>query len=368
MNEEFSKTLQEDMLKQFTAAKKDLEEKISTLEEVLSKGELSEERLTDFSNTIDKMKEVAQLIDNIINAIQDKEADFNQTEFLQDTKYENSWIKNSDRLTDIDEKMKSLESAKQKLSEASSDKLKKYSDIGKERLDKKIALLKKKQGIIQERQRKILNKRVADILKQKLSKFEDTSILAEKITKNNKLAGDNTRRQSETDSKLDEIGEMREALMSSGNILNKFTAAKLWFVEKLTIGKIKTLQGKQGILVIREKSLIERNVDKSWISKMKNNVKNLFHNISETVAPYMMPSKEWQEEHVHKPKTPPVEITPENKSADENKKIDVVKVLDEIYKVDEMGNIIEFLGKENELDTTNFHYIDEELEARNHTR
>ena len=245
MNEEFSKTLQEDMLKQFTAAKKDLEEKISTLEEVLSKGELSEERLTDFSNTIDKMKEVAQLIDNIINAIQDKEADFNQTEFLQDTKYENSWIKNSDRLTDIDEKMKSLESAKQKLSEASSDKLKKYSDIGKERLDKKIALLKKKQGIIQERQRKILNKRVADILKQKLSKFEDTSILAEKITKNNKLAGDNTRRQSETDSKLDEIGEMREALMSSGNILNKFTAAKLWFVEKLTIGKIKTLQNKE---------------------------------------------------------------------------------------------------------------------------
>ena len=357
MNEEFSKTLKEDMLKQFTDAKKDLEQKISTLEEVIPQGKFPEEKSTDFSNTIDQMKEVARLIDNIINAIQDKEADFNQTEFLQNTKYENSWIKNRDKSNDIDEKLTFLANTKQKLTEVSNDKLKKYIDLGEKRIDEKIALLKKKQGTIQERQRKILNKRIADILKQQISKFKNPSVLAEKMIKNNQMVEENIKQQNA-------IKEMREVLNSSGSILNKFTAAKLWFVEKLTIGKIKTLQGKQGILSNKEKNIVKKDAGTSLISKMKNNAKKLLNVISEKSAPYMMPSKKWQEEHLHEFQNPETKTVPESKTPEKRKQIDVIRVLDEIYKVDEMGNIVEFLGKESKLDTTDFHYVDAELTAR----
>lgn len=379
MNEEFNKILKQDLLDQFQDAKDELEERVEKLEEVLDNNDLTDEQVAALEEAVRGMNQIVPAIDKIMSISREEDVDFNDIEFFKGTKYEKKWDKQNEKLVDIDDEINNIEEIKSEIINSNGGNYSKYTTLATSRLDKRIASLKKKQGKIQEKQRKILNQRIANLLKEKTDRFKRTNKLVDKLIKNDdKMIDADSKKEKLEDNRTD-ILMAREALNESGGLLNKATSLRLWFVEKFTAGRIKKLKSKQGILANKEKHIVKRGVGPGIISRMKEYVSN-----------FMYPSLEWEEEHVHhlnsdsepketstservrikpQPVTPDVINLPDKlppRPIVDNKKVNAVCIDGEVYEIDKDGLLVQSLGRREFINLDRINFVDEE--GKKHTR
>lgn len=379
MNEEFNKVLKQDLLDQFQEAKDELEERIEKLEELLENKRLTEEQVAVLEEAVRGMNQIVPAIDKIMSIGREEDVDFNDIEFFEGTRYENRWDKQNEKLADINDTISDIEGLKAGIVNSSGGNPSKYTSLAVSRLNQRIARLKKKQGRIQEKQRKILSQRIANLLKGKMDKFKSTNKLSDKLIKNDEKIIKADDKKAVLEENRDDILTAREALNESGGLLNKFTSLRLWFVEKITVGRIKALKSKQGVLANKEKHIVKRGVGPGLISRMK-----------ERVNDFMYPSLEWENEHVHhststnapketpipekvriksQPVTPAVINLPDKlppRPSVDDEKVNAVCIDGEVYEIDKDGLLVQSLGRREFINLNRINFVDEE--TKGHTR
>lgn len=273
MEQELIKDLNKQIIVQFVNERDALNTKIASLEKTYKSGNLDEETLTNLKEIIEKMKDVRNKLTGQIERMHEKDnkgislfqmKSKRYSTVLKGTKFEGKFANVSDKSEIISKNISNLNETIDNLKGDS----RVVSSI-KKSLEKRIEALKKKQGKIQNRQRKIVDKATKDKLSKYLKEVKKGNNMAKVVVKNNARLNKQEKRINQLLAKKNELTEVKEQLLSNKNLLVKGLGLKAMFTEKFTASRIKGLQAKNGVVNFANKQVVKRGVNPSIIQRMK---------------------------------------------------------------------------------------------------
>lgn len=271
------------IIEQFTNALEDLDGKIKRFKEIKDNAKLDEETEKSLDEVIAKLKEDRATI-NLINIKMKKRNNrgvnpYRESDY-EDSKFVGKYDRVSKDLKEVNESIDRLSSVNNKLSSFGDNK---FAQKLQSKLEKRISILKEKQGKIQNKQSKIVNKAVKEKLEilmknnnRKLDRLDKhIQAKSEKVSAINEKGGKLTKEK-------EELREIKDALLADKGLGTKILGAEVKFKEKLTAARIASLKLKKGILNNKEKHVVMRGVKPSLIQKMKDKVFKFGRAVSES--------------------------------------------------------------------------------------
>lgn len=306
MEQELIEDLNKKIIKRFEGTSEILEDRITSLEKIIE-NENTDKKLKDNIEIVLKdLKKAKYNIDAEIERMQKDKTVF----YVEDSKYSDELTSSIEKNATIDEKIKEDTDKKEKIQEREKERVKEKvkdetdsSRLGKtvasvnESLDKRITKLRTKQGKIKDKQRKIVNKATEQKLREYLGRINIKDIerqkkIEEKIAKRDEeIEKLNTERAG--------LGEIKGDLLGSKSLISKGLGIKVAFNEKLTQARINRLKAKRGILKFRSRHMIQANVNKNLIARMKDKVVKFGKALGESIKSGIAGFKETYEEYIN---------------------------------------------------------------------
>ena len=198
---------------------------------------------------------------------------------IKNTSYEDRFVSSLEKNSNVEEKINKLNETISNVSKLGDSKF--VSRI-KGTLEKRVEALKKKQGRIQNRQSKIVDKAISSKLKSYVSKVKEKGIVFDAVEKNNQNAEKNNQKIEKLTTRKEQLDNIKEALNQDGSLVMKGIGASVMFHEKLTEARIKGLQSKNCVLGFTNKQLVKAGVGSSIIQKMKDKVQKFAKALGES--------------------------------------------------------------------------------------
>lgn len=288
MNEELIKELNKRVIEQYTGVLNDINNKINDLEGIFNAEGLDTEEknnlegiITDLKSTRDKLMlriENLKKKDSLGKSLFYDPENKSRT-IIKNTSYEDRFVSSLEKNSNVEEKINKLNETISNVSKLGDSKF--VSRI-KGALEKRIEALKKKQGRIQNRQSKIVDKAISSKLKSYVSKIKEKGIVFDAVEKNNQNAEKNNQKIEELTTRKEQLDNVKEALNQDGSLFMKGIGASVMFHEKLTEARIKGLQSKNCVLGFTNKQLVKAGVGSSIIQKMKDKVQKFAKALGES--------------------------------------------------------------------------------------
>ena len=292
MEQELIEDLNKKIIKRFVGTSEILEDRIISLEKIIKNENTDEKLKNNIGIVLKDLKKAKNNIDAEIARMKDLDIKNQAVFYGKDTFGEES--KYSDKLTSSKKKNKSLNEEIDSVSKRK-DEIN-YLGSGKivasfnESLDKRITKLRTKQGKIKDKQRKIVNKATEQKLREYLGRINIKDIerqkkIEEKIAKKDEEIDElNTERKT--------LGEIKGNFLGDKNLISIGLGIKAAFNEKLTQARINGLKAKRGVLKFRDRQMIQANVNKNLIARMKEA-------IGESIKSGIAGFKETYEEYIN---------------------------------------------------------------------
>lgn len=288
MNEELIKELNKRVIEQYTGVLNDINNKINDLEGIFNAEGLDTEEknnlegiITDLKSTRDKLMlriENLKKKDSLGKSLFYDPENKSRT-IIKNTSYEDRFVSSLEKNSNVEEKINKLNDTISNVSKLGNSKF--VSRI-KGALEKRVEALKKKQGRIQNRQSKIVDKAISSKLKSYVSKIKEKGIVFDAVEKNNQNAKKNNQKIEELTTRKEQLDNVKEALNQDGSLFMKGIGASVMFHEKLTEARIKGLQSKNCVLGFTNKQLVKAGVGSSIIQKMKDKVQKFAKALGES--------------------------------------------------------------------------------------
>lgn len=288
MNEELIKELNKRVIEQYTGVLNDINNKINNLEGIFNAEGLDTEEknnlegiITDLKSTRDKLMlriENLKKKDSLGKSLFYDPENKSRT-IIKNTSYEDRFVSSLEKNSNVEEKINKLNDTISNVSKLGNSKF--VSRI-KGALEKRVEALKKKQGRIQNRQSKIVDKAISSKLKSYVSKVKEKGIVFDAVEKNNQNAEKNNQKIEELTTRKEQLDNVKEALNQDGSLFMKGIGASVMFHEKLTEARIKGLQSKNCVLGFTNKQLVKAGVGSSIIQKMKDKVQKFAKALGES--------------------------------------------------------------------------------------
>lgn len=311
MEQELIKELNKQIIERFEETKKILEERISSLKSIIE-NENTNEKLK--SNVEVVLKDIEKARDNITTEIErmkdldseDKAVFYGEGTFGEESKYSDKLASSIEKNATIDEKIKEVNDKKEKIQERVKEKVKDETDssrLGKtvasvnESLESRITKLRTKQGKIKDKQRKIVNKATEQKLREYLGRINIKDIERQKKIEEKIAKRDEEIEKLNTERKT--LGEIKGNLLGDKSLISKGLGIKVAFNEKLTQARINRLKAKRGILKFRSRHMIQANVNKNLIARMKDKVVRFGKALGESIKSGIAGFKETYEEYMN---------------------------------------------------------------------
>lgn len=272
-----------EIIEQFTNALADLDAKIERFKNTRENAKLDNETKDSLNEVIAKLEEDKATIDLIITKMEKRNNrgvnPYRESDY-EDSKFVGKYGRVSKDLKEVNESIDRLSSVNNKLSSFGDNK---FAQKLQSKLEKRISILKEKQGKIQNKQSKIVNKAVKEKLEilmknnnRKLDRLDKhIQAKSEKVSAINEKGGKLTKEK-------EELREIKDALLADKGLGTKILGAEVKFKEKLTAARIASLKLKKGILNNKEKHVVMRGVKPSLIQKMKDKVFKFGRAVSES--------------------------------------------------------------------------------------
>lgn len=288
MNEELIKELNKRVIEQYTGVLNDINNKINNLEGIFNAEGLDTEEknnlegiITDLKSTRDKLMlriENLKKKDSLGKSLFYDSENKSRT-IIKNTSYEDRFVNSLEKNSNVEEKINKLNDTISNVSKLGDSKF--VSRI-KGALEKRVEALKKKQGRIQNRQSKIVDKAISSKLKSYVSKVKEKGIVFDAVEKNNQNAEKNNQKIEKLTTRKEQLDNIKEALNQDGSLFMKGIGASVMFHEKLTEARIKGLQSKNCVLGFTNKQLVKVGVGSSIIQKMKDKVQKFAKALGES--------------------------------------------------------------------------------------
>lgn len=298
MEQELIKELNKQIIERFEETKKILEERIDSLKSIINN-----------ENTNDKLKGNIEIVLGDIESARDKITDeikrmkklddedravfYGEGTFSESDKYEDKITNTINKNEEITKKIDDYGVLKDKISALGNGKV--ITSVNKN-LEDRINKLKTKQGKIAAKQRKIVNKNAERKLKEYLGRINTKDI--ERQTKIEEKILNNSEKVSEFETERDALNEMKANLLENRSLGLKGLGVKVAFNEKLTQARINGLKAKNGVLKFRNRQMIQANVNKNLIAKMKDKVVNFGKALSNSIKAGVAGFKETYAEYL----------------------------------------------------------------------
>lgn len=286
MNEELIKELNKRVIEQYTGVLNDINNKINNLEGIFNAEGLDAEEKNNLEGIINDLKSTRDKLMIRINNLKKKDSlgkslfydsENKSRTVIKNTSYEDRFVSSLEKNSNVEEKINRLNETISNVSKLGNSKF--VSRI-KGTLEKRVEALKKKQGRIQNRQSKIVDKAISSKLKSYVSKVKEKGIIFDSVEKNNQNAEKNNQKIVELTTRKEQLAAVKEALNQDGSLAMKSVGASVMFREKLTEARIKGLQSKNCVLGFTNKQLVKAGVGSSVIQKMKDKVHNFVKALS----------------------------------------------------------------------------------------
>ena len=288
MNEELIKELNKRVIEQYTGVLNDINNKINNLEGIFNAEGLDTEEknnlegiITDLKSTRDKLMlriENLKKKDSLGKSLFYDPENKSRT-IIKNTSYEDRFVNSLEKNSNVEQKINKLNDTISNVSKLGNSKF--VSRI-KGALEKRVEALKKKQGRIQNRQSKIVDKAISSKLKSYVSKVKEKGIVFDAVEKNNQNAEKNNQKIEKLTTRKEQLDNIKEALNQDGSLVMKGIGASVMFHEKLTEARIKGLQSKNCVLGFTNKQLVKAGVGSSIIQKMKDKVQKFAKALGES--------------------------------------------------------------------------------------
>lgn len=298
MEQELIKELNKQIIERFEETKKILEERISSLNSIIE-NENTNEKLK--SNVEVVLKDIEKARDNITTEIErmkdldseDKAVFYGEDTFGEESKYSDKLTSSMERNASIEEKIGNISELKDRVSSLGSGKT--VSSVNKS-LESRIEKLKTKQGKIAAKQRKIVNKATEQKLREYLGKINTKDI--ERQNKNEEKIAKRDEEIDKLNTERETLGEIKGNLLGDKSLISKGLGIKVAFNEKLTQARINRLKAKRGILKFRSRHMIQANVNKNLIARMKEKVVRFGKVLGESIKSGIAGFKETYEKYM----------------------------------------------------------------------
>lgn len=298
MEQELIKELNKQIIERFEETKKILEERISSLKSIIE-NENTNEKLK--SNVEVVLKDIEKARDNITTEIdrmkdldsEDKAVFYGEDTFGEESKYSDKLTSSMERNASIEEKIGNISELKDRVSSLGSGKT--VSSVNKS-LESRIEKLKTKQGKIAAKQRKIVNKATEQKLREYLGKINTKDI--ERQNKNEEKIAKRDEEIDKLNTERETLGEIKGNLLGDKSLISKGLGIKVAFNEKLTQARINRLKAKRGILKFRSRHMIQANVNKNLIARMKEKVVRFGKVLGESIKSGIAGFKETYEKYM----------------------------------------------------------------------
>ena len=288
MNEELIKELNKRVIEQYTGVLNDINNKINNLEGIFNAEGLDTEEKNNLEGIITDLKSTRDKLMLRIENLKKKDSEGKSLFFdpenksrtiIKNTSYEDRFVSSLEKNNNVEEKINKLNETISNVSKLGDSKF--VSRI-KETLEKRVEALKKKQGRIQNRQSKIVDKAISSKLKSYVSKVKEKGIVFDAVEKNNQNAEKNNQKIEKLTTRKEQLDNIKEALNQDGSLVMKGIGASVMFHEKLTEARIKGLQSKNCVLGFTNKQLVKAGVGSSIIQKMKDKVQKFAKALGES--------------------------------------------------------------------------------------
>lgn len=298
MEQELIKELNKQIIERFEETKKILEERISSLKSIIE-NENTNEKLK--SNVEVVLKDIEKARDNITTEIdrmkdldsEDKAVFYGEDTFGEESKYSDKLTSSMERNASIEEKIGNISELKDRVSSLGSGKT--VSSVNKS-LESRIEKLKTKQGKIAAKQRKIVNKATEQKLREYLGRINTKDI--ERQNKNEEKIAKRDEEIDKLNTERETLGEIKGNLLGDKSLISKGLGIKVAFNEKLTQARINRLKAKRGILKFRSRHMIQANVNKNLIARMKEKVVRFGKALGESIKSGIAGFKETYEKYM----------------------------------------------------------------------
>lgn len=301
MEQELIEDLNKKIIKRFEGTSEILEGRITSLEKIIE-NENTDKKLKDNIEIVLKdLKKAKYNIDAEIERMQKDKTVF----YVEDSKYSDKLTSSKKKNATIDEKIKEENDKKEKIQKRVKENVKDETDssrLGKtvasvnESLDKRITKLRTKQGKIKDKQRKIVNKATEQKLREYLGRINIKDIERQKKIEEKIAKRDEEIEKLNTERKT--LGEIKGDLLGDNSLISK-GFIKVAFNEKLTQARINRLKAKRGVLKFWDRQMIQANVNKNLIARMKNKVVKFSKAIGESIKSGIAGFKETYEEYIN---------------------------------------------------------------------
>ena len=278
MNEELIKELNKRVIEQYTGVLNDINNKINNLEGIFGADGLDTEEKNNLEGIINGLKSTRDKLMLRIDNLKKKDSEGKSLFFdpenksrtiVKNTSYEDKFVSALEKNSNVEEKINKLNETISNVSKLGNSKF--VSRI-KGTLEKRLEALKKKQGRIQNRQSKIVDKAISSKLKSYVSKAKEKGIVFDTVEKNNQNAEKNNQKIVELTTRKEQLDAVKEVLNQDGSLVMKGVASSVMVREKLTEARIKALKSKNCVLGFTNKQLVKAGVGSSVIQKMKDKV------------------------------------------------------------------------------------------------
>lgn len=298
MEQELIKELNKQIIERFEETKKILEERISSLKSIIENENINEKLK---SNVEIVLKDIEKARDNITTEIdrmkdldsEDKAVFYGEDTFGEESKYSDKLTSSMERNASIEEKIGNISELKDRVSSLGSGKT--VSSVNKS-LESRIEKLKTKQGKIAAKQRKIVNKATEQKLREYLGRINTKDI--ERQNKNEEKIAKRDEEIDKLNTERETLGEIKGNLLGDNSLISKGLGIKVAFNEKLTQARINRLKAKRGILKFRSRHMIQANVNKNLIARMKEKVVRFGKALGESIKSGIAGFKETYEKYM----------------------------------------------------------------------
>lgn len=286
MEQELIEDLNKQIIERFEGTSIILEDRIKSLKKIIENENTDEKLKNNIEIVLKDLKKAKENIDDEINRMQNHVNKDKTVFYVEDSKYSDKLTSSKKKNESLDEEIGSVSKRKNEINSLGSGKI--VASFN-ESLDKRITKLRTKQGKIKDKQRKIVNKATEQKLREYLGRINIKDIEKQKKIKEKIAKRDEEIDKLNTERKA--LGEIKGNFLGDKNLISIGLGIKAAFNEKLTQARINGLKAKRGVLKFRYRHMIQANVNKNLIARMKEaigeSIKSGIAGFKETYEEYM---------------------------------------------------------------------------------
>lgn len=294
MEQELTNQLNKKIIEQFMDTHNDIRTKIDALNRLKENTKLDDDLTSRMNKTINDLNVACIKLEDQINIMNEKAKKgislFSGTKsILEDTKYEDKNTKLEEKLDSTKEKIEQYNNMIGTINTLGNGKI--VTSI-KNSLEKRVEALKKKQGRIQNKQSKIIDKATNNKINSYLNRTRFNKKTMAILMANEKNNIKNNSKIDELQAKKEELDKIKQTLNANSDLLFKGLGAKVAVDEVALNARLNALKAKKGILEFGGRKLILSSVQPDLITKMKNKAKGFGSSLRAGIEAYKIAQEE----------------------------------------------------------------------------